>query len=75
MLYHQWVGGQGQPLDTATILNSKVSNTTATVNLVIGQKLDDTYSSNFSYPVVSLDSENGQWKITAINLTMASSTQ
>lgn len=41
----------------------------------IRSKLDDAYSSNFSYPVVSLDNENGHWKITAINLTMASSTR
>jgi hypothetical protein len=68
MSFNQWVGGQGEKLDTANVLNSKINSDMAQVTLVIGQKLDETYSYNYSYPTITLVRENGKWKIGGITV-------
>ena len=66
---YRWVGGMGETLDIVNVVKSEISGDMAKVTVVIGQKEDDRYSYNYSYPVVTLLKEDGQWKISDIKLS------
>ena len=65
VFYHQWVGGQGEELNTVDIINSEIIGNTASVTAVVGSRESGPYS----YPVVTLLSENGEWRISDIEIS------
>lgn len=65
VFYHQWVGGQGEELNTVDIVKSEVAQEFAKVTVVVGNRESGPYS----YPIVTLKKEIGGWKISDIELS------
>lgn len=69
LLYYQWVGGQGEALNTVHVVSSNTTGNVAVVTVAIGQQTDDTDNYIYSYPSVSLVDEAGLWKIASIRVS------
>lgn len=64
--YMIWTNGQGEVLNKAKLLQSRINGEKALVKL----QLSDTISkSDFSQPLVSMVKEKGRWKIAKIEVT------
>lgn len=63
---YQWVGGQGEELNSASVVSSEINNDEANVIVMIGRRLNDLYIANFNYSIVDLVKEGGQWRIDRI---------
>jgi len=69
VFYHQWVGGQGEELNTVDIVKSTVNGDLAVVTTVIGNREFGPYS----YPIVTLVKESNGWKISDIEISFDNS--
>lgn len=65
VFYHQWVGGQGEELNTVDIVKSEMAGDMASVMVVIGNRESGPYS----YPIVTLKKESDGWKIIDIEIS------
>ena len=66
MTFMIWTGGQGETLNTADILKSSITDSTAKVVVAIGDSIGKYI---YSYPTVELIREDNKWKISGIDLS------
>lgn len=59
-----WVGGMGEAVDSASVINSEIKGDNATV--VVALKIQGKI---YSYATVNLDKENEKWLITNISIS------